>query len=297
MRRAAYFFFPIAAFLFGGAMASAQRSGITITPPELYPGVNEITVTAAKGISGIEAGGSDNLTFEQVGSSSDGTTRTFRVVVYSGNTPVSLRLVVTDGDGRKASRRLGLGVHWTLDRINLGRLQQGDQSCAEFSVRAANNDVVERVTIDDPRLRINLDEPLPYKLDGEYLRYKVCFKADVPPGVYKFPVTAWIRRDYPTAGETTYPIADTGYVVVVARDPDGRQDVPGIRNRRELYRYAVPLEENVLTPATPPETPVAPKNEIPDRGPTIGGSVVLPTPATPAQTAMRKETSSSKTLE
>lgn len=297
MRRAAYLFLPIVAFLFGGAMASAQRSGISITPPELYPGVNEITVTAAKGISGIEAGGTENLTFEQVGSSSDGTTRTFRVVVYSGSSPVGLRLVVTDGEGRKASRRLGLGVHWTLDRVNLGRIQKGDKGCAEFSIRAVNNDVVERVTIDDSRLQINVGESLPYKLDGEYLRYNVCFKADVPPGVYKFPVTAWIRRDYPTAGETTYPISDTGYVVVVARDPDGRQDDPGIRNRRDLYRFAVPLQESVLTPATPPETPVAPKSDISNQGPTIGGNVLPAAPTSPIPTTMRQSETASRTLE
>lgn len=293
MRRAANLLLPIAALLFGGAIASAQRSNITITPPELYPGVNEITVTAAGGISGIEANGSDNLTFEQVGSSHDGTSRTFRVVVYSGNDPVSLRLIVTDSHGRKASRRLGLGVHWTLDRINLGRVQQGEQSCAEFSIRAANDDVVERITIDDPRLQIDLDQPLPYRLDGEYLRYKVCFTADVPPGVYKFPVTAWIQRDYPTAGETTYPIADTGYVVVLARDPDGRRDDPTIHNRRELYRLALPLQENGVIPARPAESPAAPQPQLLEQRPANGRDGA---PAPPA-TAVQKEVTGSKTLE
>lgn len=277
MRRPAHLFLPIAALLLCGSMAHAQRSGITIAPPELYPGVNEITVTAAKGISGIEAIGSDNLTFEQVGSSSDGTTRTFRVVVYSGSDPVSLKLSVTDADGRKGTRRLGLGVHWTLDRINLGRIRQGEQSCAEFSIRAVNNNVVERVTIDNPRLQITMQESLPYTLDGEYLRYAVCFKGDVEPGIYKFPVTAWIQREYPTAGEATYPISDTGYVIVLARDTEGKGGALDIRTKRDLIRAAVPLPD-ALTPALP--TPPLRRQDgstVEGEGPTIGQSIIGPT--------------------
>jgi len=297
MRRPALHLLPVALILFGGMTGYAQRSGISIAPPVLYPGVNEITVTSGAGIGSIEANASDNVTFEQVSASQDGTTRTFRVVVYGGNQPALLQLSVRDVDGRKATRRLHMGVHWMLDRINLGRVRQGEDRCAEFSVRAVNNNVVERVTTDDSRLKVTLKQPLPYRLDGEYLRYTVCFSGEVEPGIYKFPVTAWIRRDYPTGGESTYPISDTGYVVVVAKDTEGRVDDPTLRTPRSILRSAIPLPAmtNPSLPTPPVEREENPRLGVPPKGPTIGGVVVPSTDLPAGRTTVT--TSAARTLD
>jgi hypothetical protein len=77
---------------------------------------------------------------------------------------------------------------------------------------------LDGVTSSEGRITFEFHEPLPTNvLPGTTYRYNVCFHAD-EPGVYRFPVITWIRRDQPVGGYTSYPVADTGVIRVLPEE-------------------------------------------------------------------------------
>jgi hypothetical protein len=193
------------------------QSPITVYPTLLYSDKNEITVTARDGIRDIEANGSYEIKIEGTGPGSCENERTLRLFITSASVPISLNISVTDCKGRQQNFTLVPETVWTLDQVSFGLVEEGTSKCRQFQVRSTGSEPIwlDRISVDDPNASLELPTGLPVHITGgETYYYTVCYDAD-EIGEHTFPVTTWIRRTEPSAGETTYPVADTGYVRVI----------------------------------------------------------------------------------
>jgi hypothetical protein len=198
----------------------ADSSGVIVGPPELYPGPNVVTVRAAAGVRAIEIGGVVNA--EVKGGTVEGCPQSLDlpidVTTAGENAGVILR--VTDCRGIASMRILAINTTWKLARVDFGDMEAWSRACRVFRVfweglpgEAAAT--IDSITVADPAAIINLPSTLPTTVDnGKAYLYGVCYQA-ATPGVHAFPVTAWIRRRYPSGGYGTYAVSDTGYVSVL----------------------------------------------------------------------------------
>ncbi|MBS1911711.1 MAG: hypothetical protein JST22_06980 [Bacteroidetes bacterium] len=246
--------------------ANAQEDRV-VYPPEIYCGENTITISLPSGIQRVEVGdATPNITVFGAGKVDCRQKYGIRVLVTD---PLrgSVQLVVTDCRNRTFVRTLN-SRSWNVDINRLGRVQLGDTACHEFQIRTDANDptlgttvvaqptILDSITVNDPRIIVRLPGKLPVTVrPGETYRYKVCVVA-TELGRMKYPVTTWIRRTYPSGGLTTYAVADTGLVTVVA-PPEQHDTLP------------------VRTPERPPDQP-PPAPEPPITDPTTFRSIAVP---------------------
>lgn len=241
----------IALFFATVALLPAQTGGITITPPELYPGWNELTITAPNGVQEITSVITPNVELEGGGMYSCQNEVRLKVLVNTASEAVTVNLNVRDCRGNVAAFPMRLNTTWNLDTIRFGRIEMGKTGCQLF--RISLNGIVgiggsvtlDSVTTPLRNVRIKLPTRLPLNIPrGSEFKYEVCFESD-EPGLYQFPVITWIRRPFPSGGWGTYPVADTGVVRVMEpnRIPDEVKDWlpdPPLQDPTTFRSVAVP---------------------------------------------------------
>lgn len=203
------------------AVLQAQPGGITVTPPELYPGWNELTVTAPGGIQEITSVVTPNTEIEGSGIYSCEKETRLKVFVNTASQVVDVDIKVRDCRGNVAPFQMRLNTTWNLDTIRFGIIETEKTGCKLFRISLngiigiGGSVTLDSVTTPLSNVRIKLPTKLPLNIPrGSEFKYEVCFDAD-EPGLYTFPVITWIRRPFPSGGWTTYPVADTGVVRVV----------------------------------------------------------------------------------
>ncbi len=190
-------------------------------PAPLYPGWNVITVSSPSGIREVRVHHSGRYVTRVEGDGAiSGCPRSHDIRVFLNTASVSdsVGIEVLDCEGRQAYQTQVLNVPWNLDRNDFGTVETGLRRCRTFEIRlqlGSGSMLLDSITVDDPHVSLRLPVELPTRVSQwRTFTYTVCFRAD-KPGEYKFPVTTWMRREYPNGGLTTYPVADTGVVRVV----------------------------------------------------------------------------------
>jgi hypothetical protein len=194
---------------------------VRVSPSEIYPSDNVITLEHVNGIARVDVvGTTDNVrVLDGTRRSGCERTATLRVHLSTAHRPGTIRLEVTDCRGGVHQVALTSVKTWRLETRNFGVLEPGERLCARFQITTENGDILDTVTVDDPRVSIRFFTSLPYRIRiGQEYQYEVCFQAD-EPGVYRFPVVTWMRREQPAGGLTNYPVADTGFVTVRVPPP------------------------------------------------------------------------------
>ena len=213
--------------------AAAQQS--SVEPGVLYPGENRLTVTSEAGIRSVTLlPGSTRADLFELRSAGElkgcPTSDLVEFSIHTASQPVNLILVVEKCDGSDPDRiAISLNTVWNLDEVLFPDIRISEEVCREFQVRldgsiggvafATGPGVfLDGVTSPDGRISFEFQTPLPTNVPpGTTYRYNVCFHAD-EPGVYRFPVVTWIRRDQPAGGFTSYPVADTGVIRVLPEE-------------------------------------------------------------------------------
>lgn len=223
--------------------ALAQQS--SVGPSVLYPGENRLTVTSEAGIRSITLlpGPTRADLFEVRSAGELKGCPTSDLVEFSINTasqPVNLILVIEKCDGSEPDRiAISLNTVWRLDEVVFPDIRVGEEVCREFRIlldaqhqvrfegpignrrfvpASGPENFLDAVTSPDARISFEFQEPLPVHIPpGTAYLYNVCFRAD-EPGIYRFPVITWIRRDQPAGGFTSYPVADTGVIRVLPEE-------------------------------------------------------------------------------
>lgn len=260
-------------------LTSSAEAQITIMPPELYSSSNVITVRAPNGIREISVVNTRNISVTGAGPVT-GCPRTATITAFVATADQDARLAVTVIDCQGRSQRRVIEMRqplWSLDQVNMGTVEEGSTRCATFHISTGGSvDYVDSITVADPRVTLRLPTRTPTRLRPEQLyEYTVCFVAD-KPGVYRFPVTTWMRRAYPSGGYTTYPVSDTGMIRVV-RKPEVIAPRDTVRREPERIPERVParrepvIEEPVTDPTTFRSVAV-PNAIIPKAGSIVLGS-------------------------
>ena len=261
-------------------VATAASAQVTIYPSELYSSQNVLTVRVPGGIRSISVRHTSNMTVTGTGTFAGcPIERTLDVFVETVDQEATLNVTIVDCRGRSYQKQLNRGGQsWRLDQVAFGTVEAGSTRCQNFhiAVDQRGDEVLDSVTVNDPRVRIKLPGRLPYRLRrNEEYEYMVCFTAD-QPGVYTFPVTTWMRRTQSAGGYTTYPVSDTGIVRVVPKTID-RTTPPSdtIRRRPERIptrRTPAPIIDEIVTDPTTFRSVAVPNAVIPPRGTAFVGS-------------------------
>ncbi|MEO5930144.1 MAG: hypothetical protein ABIR47_09440 [Candidatus Kapaibacterium sp.] len=254
----------------GFSVAIAQPAipaGEAVWPPELYTGENVITVTMPAGIREIRTVQTANVRVEGAGMVDCRKQYPLKVYVSTASQTVVLDITIIDCNNRRIRRQLALPTTWQLDNNRYGAVEQMKTACRDFSVRATGAEPIylDSISVDDPRLRLELPSKLPIRVfPNENFSYTVCFTADSTTGIFKFPVTTWIRRPYPSGGKTTYAVADSGVVRVVQRKiPPPPRVVPPPDT---IQQMAPPIAEDTITDPTTFRSVAVPNAIIPPAG-------------------------------
>lgn len=200
----------------GAGPAVAQTSdavdtGIVVTPGELSPGENHVTIRVPRGILSIEVVAAFrtevSLSTPLYCPDSIG----FNIVIDDPSEYAWLRLRVRDCAGDDFQVMLRQLVAWRGGRIDLGELAPGDRKCVPMAVRAggstvAREEIVDTIIADDPGIELRFTRSFPVRLaPGAALDYTLCLESDTPRRI-AVPVSARIRRH---EGAGTFAIADT----------------------------------------------------------------------------------------
>ncbi len=217
----------------GAASLQAQR--VTVYPKVLYPGENILTIKAPDGIRSIRFVLSppfDTLSLVQVrktgivGGCPD--SRDIEMTVNTATLRVVGRIYVEKCNGLLDSVDIGLNTNWNLDEVPFPDAEVGEEVCRPFQITlngglaglgiAGGEDLfLDSVSAPESQASFRFSFPPPLTIKrGTVYRYNVCFRAETP-GIYRFPVITWIRRDQPNGGLTNYPVADTGVIRVVPK--------------------------------------------------------------------------------
>jgi len=239
---------------------SAQSGGITIYPPELYPGDNVITIKAPNGLRKVDIARTPNIELEGDTSLDLSCQQQYDVHLYVGTATnaATANLRIIDCKGTAAGFALSMTRTWRLDTIRF-RVDYQQTQCKFFEVRLSNgilglgggaSVILDSVTSPNENVDIRLPTKLPLTIPtGATFKYQVCFRAD-ELGLYKFPVITWLRREYPNGGYSTYPVADTGVVRVMEpnRTPSDSDWIPTVaaHDPTTFRSVAVP---NAILPA------------------------------------------------
>ncbi|MCB0713623.1 MAG: hypothetical protein KDD67_14945 [Ignavibacteriae bacterium] len=202
---------------------SLYSQPFVVYPTHIYPGENVLTIkSSSKGIRRITTNISpvQFAPFIEVGG--DGSVggcpneHDLRVSLHKADRNIALTINVEFCDGSTQARNIGINKTWTLDEVPLEDVYVGDTACTEFRIGATAPEYLDSVTIDAPNAYTRFSFPPPIQLGGVEYRYEVCFVAD-RPGLYRFPVITWMRRDEVSGGYSNYPVADTGVIRVKPR--------------------------------------------------------------------------------
>ncbi|HVK39453.1 MAG TPA: hypothetical protein VNA88_13020 [Candidatus Kapabacteria bacterium] len=196
----------------------AQRGRFGVSPPVIYPSQNVITIESPDGLDRVRVLGSTaNVTVAGEGDLDCPTRHELEVFVSTAHLHAEVVLELTDCRGNAEMRRLVINTTWRVDTKRIGPVRAGSTPCAMFQIvldPGAAPAILDSVSVADPRARLRFFSDLPHRLPtGHTYQYQVCFTTD-EPGTYKIPVVTWMRRQYASGGYTTYPVADTGIVIV-----------------------------------------------------------------------------------
>jgi hypothetical protein len=244
---------------------------ISAYPPVLYSGINVITITAPAGLDNVtgRVGGqwralttglsapyiriTSGATFVQCG------TKVTFVVFIKSTRPIGLfELRVADCDGNIKYFDFRESETWNVYREDFGNVMLGATACHTFTVDARNTSIViDSVSCPSPLFRIrytNGRPPLRLRSNGSY-EYDVCY-TPVKTGRTKMPVLVYIRRDYPTGGQTNFIVADTAYVNVVTTPTAPLQPPPLAARRRKRPPSSELIAQPPMIILPPPEDTV-----------------------------------------
>ncbi len=249
------------------ARAVYAQGGIKISPPEIYPGDNEITISSPNGIRDISVSTTRLTSIEGAGPAPCTNERRIRIRLNSATEAAQLAVTIMECNGRRSSLIIPSSTTWNVDHVNYGTIEVGSNACREFQIRAQDRSIIlDSITVNDPRVTIRLPGTLPVTLrNGVVYRYRVCLRADVP-GNYKFPVNTWIRRTYPSAGLGTYPVADTGVARAIPPVPDVPDTVVPPPPRRQPEPEPIAEIETPIHDPTTFRTIAVPNAVIPKKG-------------------------------
>ncbi len=274
----------------GQLYAQGDTTNVYVHPQVLYPGDNILTISSANGLSSITSTHTANVEVLDDGVV-DGCAKThrIRVKVNTATDDVQLNLRVRDCKGNIRVQQLQEHTRWNLDIMRFPDVEIGDTVCMPFQIRMNRGMVVTRDTIIDGQrttqmmtvpnpgggaildsvsipegmnlyLRFPFPPPVTIPSVSTY-RYQVCFSAN-DTGFYKFPVTTWMRREYPVDELTTYPVADTGIVRVVPH----RKTLDPIAAKPDTVGKDNPELEDTVTDPTIFRSIGIPNAMIPQKG-------------------------------
>lgn len=202
-----------------------------VYPSEVYPGENILTVTHSDGISEIRPM-FDSLTkalttvelLDDLSTCPD--SARMRVHVGTSDRKLSMRFIATSCSKRRQVIMMK-NRYWILQEFPFPDVKVGDTVCRSFYIglRLPEGTIdqyyIDSFTTPAPNIYVDgLGEMPAYLRNDARHSYTVCYVAKAP-GMYRFPVTAWIRRFQPVDGLTNYPIADTGVVQVLPNNAEG----------------------------------------------------------------------------
>lgn len=254
------------------------RAAVSVYPSVLYGGMNVVSIDASSGVRRLQwrdrgrwidvrrGQAMDNLRIVSVRTPSS-CIRQMKLYLFvpevTSSAEIDLRVLECDGSERRLS--LSTGATWQVDHQRMGDAKVGETVCQQFSVRSTTVGeaiVVDRVVSPTGKfeLRFTGRRP-PVRIPaGRAYYYEVCFHA-TSPGRHKMPIHVYIRRAQPSGGFTSFIVADTAYVTVVAPPPTPRVQQPV--KPRVIAPKRPPT--NVRPPTIPrPVIPVAPPPRVPD---------------------------------
>jgi len=253
----------------------AQRS-VAISPVEIYPGDNTVTVRVMAGIREVRCvavSTSPNVRVEGSGGvDSCPVEHDLRVFVGDPGADVTLFITVIDCNSRRhVDSSVSLNTKWNVNKIRYGTVERGVEICREFWINSEERDTwLDSVTVGDPDVWIVLPTTLPVRIrKGATYRYQVCFRGG-DKGDFEFPVTTWMRRDHPWGGYTTYAVADTGSISVVETPIAPQRPAPAPRDTS--HSTSAPILDRSFVDPTTFRSVVTPNAVIPPKGTLYGGS-------------------------
>ena len=214
--------FPILVFLaFSNQQLTAQR--ISVSPSTLYPGENIVTVESSAGIRTVRVippRGMEGYVEARKTGIIGGcpNSRDIEISISTASVPIVISVYVEECDGGAETFRVRMDQSWQVATLYLPDAEVGEEVCRQFSITSnEGNYYLDSVSIPEPQAFTRFSDPPPYLIFSDIpYHYNVCFKAE-KPGIYKFPVITWIRRERSEGGYTTYPVADTGIIKVVEK--------------------------------------------------------------------------------
>jgi hypothetical protein len=209
--------------LAGGENLFAQA---TIYPQKLYSGMNQITVTAGRGLAHIQRYDRGVWRDFLTGAATTGVrvvsgptfnhcarSATFLVFVSIISRDVGMRLRVVDCEDDDEEFDLRLSERWNVFHEDFGPVRVGEPACHPFSVDPRGNQlIIDSIVSPSPLFVIRYtDRPPPLRVAGRIYHYDVCLKP-IREGEIARPILVYIRRDQPAGGYTNFIVADTAYV-------------------------------------------------------------------------------------
>lgn len=273
--------FPLAILLIllSSIHLSAQ-GGLTVQPPEIYPGDNTITLRVMSGIREIRCQVISTTPLVKVTGAGgiEGCRVEHDLHIFVGDPGATVQLTITVIDcnsHRHVDTTIALNTKWNVTRIRYGTVEQGVEICREFWVSSEERDTwLDSITVGDPNVSVVLPTTLPVRIrKGGTYRYQVCFTG-TDKGEFNFPVTTWMRRDHPWGGYTNYAVADTGSINIVPKPlfTTETSPTPPPRHRDTLGSLPPPPESPEFTDPTTFRTIATPNGVIPPRGTVYVGS-------------------------
>ena len=244
---------------------------ISISPDVIYPGENVLTISApaGTGIRSVSVAHTNKLDSIYVTARKTGIiggcpdSRDIEVSVGSASNRVTAQVVVELCNGQVQSINVPINTNWTLDEVPFPDAEVGEEVCRPFQIRfdggtlgiGRNGIFLDSVSVPEAQASLRFSFPPPLQIRaGTVYRYNVCIKPD-QPGIYRFPVITWIRREKPAGGYTNYPVADTGVMRVFPKrgsitlvdipfsadiDTLGRNNPPPVTDPTTFRSVAVP---------------------------------------------------------
>ncbi|MGE3799627.1 MAG: hypothetical protein AB7H80_01255 [Candidatus Kapaibacterium sp.] len=191
-----------------------------IFPRTLYSGPNVLTIKNVNGISSISVrSGAEDVSWSVEGAGYFPNCPEEQEILISIETvSKSAQILVEVVDCNQNESAEWVEVQnkiWTLDEVIFPDVRVGQTVCRPFRVSTGGREILDSVTFPSNfPLSFESVPDFPVDVFGTTFWYNVCFTGK-KPGVYKFPVITWMRREEPAGGYKTYAVADTGRIRVI----------------------------------------------------------------------------------